>query len=226
MSVHNITVEGGTSVKLLVSGKYCDRDIVVTATGGSGGSTNLPNGHTQVACVQFSGDQIIDTGVICTQNTKIKVVFTRESSSSLYMYGVVNSGNTASVTAYLASGGSWRFGNKSASKTITVNEDLVHTAIVSNTGIIMAGSTSSFSSVNAFETVGSLLIGACRSATGTVGAAQFVGKILAFDIWQSGELVLNLVPAVNSEGIYGLFDKVSEEFYTSITDTDLTGGDI
>lgn len=32
---HNITVEGGTSVRLTTAGKYCDRDIVVTATGGT-----------------------------------------------------------------------------------------------------------------------------------------------------------------------------------------------
>ena len=38
---HNITVEGGTSVRLPTSGKYCDRDIVVTATGG--GSVNEPS---------------------------------------------------------------------------------------------------------------------------------------------------------------------------------------
>lgn len=31
---HNITVEGGTSVRLPTAGKYCDRDIIVTATGG------------------------------------------------------------------------------------------------------------------------------------------------------------------------------------------------
>ena len=31
---HNITVESGTSIRLPTSGKYCDRDIVVTATGG------------------------------------------------------------------------------------------------------------------------------------------------------------------------------------------------
>ena len=30
----NITVEGGSSVRLPTAGKYCDRDIVVTATGG------------------------------------------------------------------------------------------------------------------------------------------------------------------------------------------------
>lgn len=33
----NIEVEGGTSVRLPTAGKYCDRDIVVTATGGGGG---------------------------------------------------------------------------------------------------------------------------------------------------------------------------------------------
>lgn len=33
---HNITVESGKSLKLKTAGKYCDRDIVVTAEGGSG----------------------------------------------------------------------------------------------------------------------------------------------------------------------------------------------
>ncbi len=32
---HNITVEGGSSVRLPTKGKYCDRDIVITAEGGS-----------------------------------------------------------------------------------------------------------------------------------------------------------------------------------------------
>ena len=37
MSDHNITVESGTSVRLPTAGKYCDRDIVITATGGDYG---------------------------------------------------------------------------------------------------------------------------------------------------------------------------------------------
>jgi hypothetical protein len=35
---HNIAVECGKTVRLPTAGKYCDRDIVVTATGGGGGS--------------------------------------------------------------------------------------------------------------------------------------------------------------------------------------------
>ena len=32
---HNFTVESGSSVRLLTAGKYCEQDIVVTATGGA-----------------------------------------------------------------------------------------------------------------------------------------------------------------------------------------------
>ena len=35
-----ITVEGGSSARLLTAGKYCDRNILVTATGGGGGGTS------------------------------------------------------------------------------------------------------------------------------------------------------------------------------------------
>ena len=41
MSEFNITVEGGKSVKLLTGGKYCDRDIIVTAEGGGSGDVNM-----------------------------------------------------------------------------------------------------------------------------------------------------------------------------------------
>lgn len=40
---HNITIEGGTSVRLPTAGKYCDRDIVITATGGGGVQSKLPS---------------------------------------------------------------------------------------------------------------------------------------------------------------------------------------
>lgn len=36
MSEFNITVEGGSSIRLLTSGKYCEEDIVIKATGGGG----------------------------------------------------------------------------------------------------------------------------------------------------------------------------------------------
>ena len=63
---HNITVEGGTSVRLPTSGKYCDRDIVVTATGGGSVSEpatisgiNLHNAETDIPNTYLSGAEVI-----------------------------------------------------------------------------------------------------------------------------------------------------------------------
>ena len=63
---HNITVEGGTSVRLPTAGKYCDRDIVVTATGGGSVSEpstisgiNLHNTETDIPNTYMDGAAVI-----------------------------------------------------------------------------------------------------------------------------------------------------------------------
>lgn len=218
---HNIAVEGGTSVRLPTAGKYCDRDIVVTATGGGAGG-DLPDGYSRVDYIRFAGKQVVDTGIICNKNTKIQTYFTRAASLQEYLYGVASSGNTASVTAYL--GGSWRFGNKSATKTVgTVNAKVGYAAYVDASTISVSNNVVAISGVNDFETVGSLLIGSCRSASGGVGAGQFDGTISFFTMWEGDEQVLKLVPVTDGT-VFRFFDMVSQTFFDSITDTPLDGG--
>jgi hypothetical protein len=184
----------------------------------SGGGNAEP--YSRVGFVQFNADMRFDTGIICDQNTKIKIVYTRdEHDSSMYLYGVVSDENTASVTAYLSTSGSWRFGSKSVSLTINANNDLVRTAIVSKTGIVRDNATTSFSSVNDFETIGSLIIGGTRNANGTIAAAQFVGKIYEFKMWNGDTLVLDLIPYIDNEGHFLFYDNVSEQFITPIPNT-------
>ena len=219
----NITVEGGSSVRLPTAGKYCDQDIVITATGGGCGGGDIPAGYSRVDYIQFDGTQTVDTGIICNQNTKIQLAFTRERSSQHYMFGVASSNNTASVTAYM--GGSWRFGNKSATKTPTTNANMIYSGVVDKTNVTITGSASEISSVNDFETVGSLLLGACRNSNGTLGASQFIGKIFFFAMWEGDEQVLKLVPVTDGT-VFRFYDMVSKAFFDSITDTPLDGGNL
>lgn len=224
MSDINITIEGGTSKRLLTAGKYCPEDIVVTAEGGGVvGDPDLPAGYKRCDFIQFTGGQTVDTKIICNQNSKIQTAFTREKSSQHYLFGVVNSDNTASVTAYL--GGNWRFGNKATAKTPNTNADMIYSVVLSSTEVTMTDSKTTISGTNDFETIGTLLLGSCRSASGAVGAAQFEGKIIYFSIRQGGDQVLKLVPVVSAEGIYRFFDMVSKTFFDSITDVPLGGGD-
>ena len=216
MSEFNIEVAGGTTVKLPTAGKYCDRDIIITATGTAGGGGELPTGYTRAGYAQFNEDLSFDTGIVCNENTKIKIVYTRDSDNAMYLYGVVNSGNTASITAYLSSGGTWRFGGKGASYNVTANEDLVHTAIVEKTGITRVGNTGSFTGVTDFETIGSLILGSCRQASGSISAPQFIGKIYEFKMWNGEELILDLIPCIDGNGAYCFFDNVAKKIILPI----------
>ena len=182
----------------------------------------LPAGYGKCDYVQFLGEQLVDTGIVCTQATELQIVFTRERDSQHYMFGVTSSDNTASVTAYL--GGSWRFGNKSAAKNVPASSDIVYTGILDSSRIMVTNNTSSISGVNAFETVGTLLLGGARNSNGTAGSPAFVGKVFVFELWSGPELALKLMPVVSFEGVYRFWDSVSGDFFDSITEVPLAGG--
>jgi hypothetical protein len=198
--------------------------LVGKAAGGSGGGSDLPDGYRRVDYIRFAGEQIVDTGIICNQNTKIQVVFAREKSAQHYLYGVASSDNTASVTAYL--GGSWRFGNKSATKNPTTNADMIYSGLIHKNTVTITGSASGISGVNEFETNGTLLLGSCRSENGELGSPQYEGKIFFFSMWSGDEQVLKLVPVTDGNGVYRFWDIVGRKFHDSITGVALEGGNL
>lgn len=198
-------------------------NVNVPTGGGGGGDFELPTGYSRVDYIQFDGTQTVDTGIICNQNTKIQLAFTRERSTQHYMFGVASSNNTASVTAYM--GGSWRFGNKSVSKVPTTNANMIYSGLVDKSTVTITGSATEISDVNDFETVGSLLLGACRNSDGALGASQFIGKILFFSMWEGDTQVQKLVPVTDGT-VFRFYDIVSKTFFDSITDTPLDGGNL
>lgn len=195
-------------------------DIKLALQNKVAGGGNVTPEYTRVDYVKFTGEQVIDTGIVCNQNTKIKVVFTREKSAQHYLFGVASSDNTASITAYF--GGNWRFGDKANSKSPVTNEDMVYSGVLDSSQITITGSKSAISSVNEFETIGSLTIGTCRNSNGSIPSAQYVGKIYSFEMWNSEEQVLKFVPVIK-DSVYGFLDEVSGTFFTSITDVPLEG---
>lgn len=198
-------------------------EVNVDVAGNGGGDSNLPDGYKRADYIQFTSAQIVDTGVRCTQDSKIKLAFTREKTSQHYMFGVASSDNTAALTAYF--GGNWRFGDKAASKNPVTNEDMIYSAVLSNSEITTTSSKTEISGVNDFETIGTLLLGACRNSSGSVPSATFEGKIFYFSIWQSGEQIQKLIPVTDGTA-YRFYDTVSGTFFDSITDTPLDGGNL
>lgn len=166
---------------------------------------------TLLEYIQFNEDMVFDTRIICTEATKIETKFTRENSSAAYFYGVRNSSNTASVTAYMSNSGSWRFGNTYKNFTLTTGNE--YTAVVDKTGVTMNGTKNSYvATVKAFTANASLIIGSSRSTAGALASAQFIGKVFYFRMYSGDTLLIDWVPAQRSDGVYGFWDNVTNTF--------------
>lgn len=219
--------ENGTTEILPDEGRVLSRvtvNVNVESSGGAG-IDGMPSGYARVDYIQFTGKELIDTGIIGNQDTQINVSFTWESTTQRHLFGCASEDNTASITSYM--NGSWRFGNKYSSKNLsTKNPNLPYSALVNKTTISLNSSTASISGVDDFETVGTLLLGGARDTDGSLPSVMITGKVFFFAIWQGEELVLKLVPVVSAEGEYRFFDMVSKTFFDSITDTPLNGGNL
>lgn len=199
--------------------------VTVNVASSGGGDTGLPAGYRRVDYIQFTGEQLVDTGIIGTQDTQINASFTWESSTQRHLFGCTSSDNTASVTSYM--NGSWRFGNKSQTKQVSSkNEKLPYSCLINKTTISLNSSVTAISGLNDFETVGTLLLGGARDADGTLPSAGITGKVFYFILWSGDEQVQKLVPVVSADGVYRFFDLVTKNFFDSITGTPLGGGNL
>jgi hypothetical protein len=224
---YNITVKGGKSVCLPTANTWCDEDIIITAEGGSDApsSDGIPSGYSKIDFIEFSGKQLVDTGIIGNQDTQITASFTWGNATQNHLFGCASSDNTASITSYM--NGSWRFGSKSATKTITKNNTVLPYSVRVNKSMIgVTGSNTTISDVTDFETIGTMLLGGARSSSGALPSSGLVGRVFYFNVWQGDEQVMKLIPVVNAEGTYRFWDIVSQTFFDSITDTALEGGNL
>ena len=97
MSEHKVTVEGGSSVRLLTARKYCDRDIVVEATGGGGGGGIACD---DIASAGITGDIELSVTSIASMAFSNNAGITSLSApnvTSIGTYGFYNSTGMKSV---------------------------------------------------------------------------------------------------------------------------------
>lgn len=74
---YNFEVESGNTVKFPVGGKYCDRDIVVSATGGGGGTDEFFEKYMARSFTEFESDTTypIRYGMFRTNRQLVRVSF-------------------------------------------------------------------------------------------------------------------------------------------------------
>ena len=120
-----------------------------------GSEMQMSSEYEAIDYVTFKADKLFDAGII-DSTYKIEVLFERtETSKTPYLYGVITSPHTASVTAYLTSSGSWRFG--SSYRGFTTNTLKMYKVEISN-GTFVGDFTSSTFTKSTFTTPNTLVV--------------------------------------------------------------------
>lgn len=164
--------------------------------------------------VTFSKNKLYDLGIV-NSNQTIEVMFARsEKSSTPYLYGCVTSPHTATVSAYLSSGGSWRFG--SSYKGLSTNNTFINRVIVSNGKTEFNFAAGTFTK-STFTTPDTVVLGGYRAASGSL-TANYQGKVYYIRITQGDTPIIDYYPCKRlSDGVEGFWDCVTNTFIEPIS---------
>lgn len=175
----------------------------------AGNEMKVTSDYELLEYTTFNADNLYDLGIV-KSTYELEVLFQRsESKATPYLYGIVTSPHTASVTAYMSSSGSWRWGN--AYKGISTNNLNEWRVRMKNGNALFNGTSSNFTK-NTFTTPDTVVLGGYRAASGSL-IKGYKGKVFYIRIHESGDYVLDWYPCKRlSDGVEGFWDSVSQTF--------------
>ena len=191
----------------IVSGQFYASEGEEDFVGGA--EMNFGSEYEAIDYVTFNADKLYDAGII--DNTyKIEVLFERTNTSETpYLYGIITSPHTASVTAYLTSSGAWRFG--SSYRGVTTNTSKMYKVEISN-GTCVCDFTSSTFTKSTFTTPDTLIVGGSRSASGST-SKSYRGLLYYFRVKKGSSSIVDWYPCRRiSDGVEGFWDCVTQSF--------------
>lgn len=200
--------------------------------------SGLPLGYTLVESIGFTGAQYINTGLAINNNTRVLFDVKRSTSSAQSNYpclgaarDYVNNTNINKKTLEFSKSDSTRMYLQYATAgeiTISVPDttqrhtyDFDKNKLYVDENLIYTARQETFTGNAAF------LIGTTYSHNSVSIASMFYGDVYGFKLWQDGtNLSMNLIPAKrNSDNVLGMYDLVSEQFFTNQGTGDFVAGD-
>lgn len=179
----------------------------------AGNEMKVTSDYELLEYTTFNADRLYDLGIV-KSTYELEVLFQRsETKKTPYLYGCVTSPHTASVTAYLSSGGSWRWGN--TYKGITTN-NLNEWRVRMKDGNVLYNGTSSNFTKNTFTTPDTVVLGGYRTSSGSL-VKGYIGKVFYIRISEDGGYLKDWYPCKRlSDGVEGFWDCVSQTFIETV----------
>ena len=198
-------------------------------TNAGSGTFTCDSDYTPLEYIESSGTQYINTGFTVNQDTEVETEWQRTNITDAgFLYGIIRTGNTQVISAYLNTTNSvaWRFSSSSMNPVDNGFLDTNwHKTIQNKNGVTSDGVLKAYSDVADFQTTEVLPI-FCRY---NVSTAQFMNGASArmkyYTIRQNGVVVFNGIPAKrNSDSAIGMFDTVTKTFFANAGTGTFTAG--
>ncbi len=235
MSEHAITVNGGTSVRLKTAGKYCDRDIVITATGSGTATDDAFQQYQRVEYIASDGEACILTDFIADNDSGVEVIASFPAMADRIPMGSrEDSGNTRFYVVYPLSTYSVYYGfNSGASISCSTKVDTIYRLQTNFLNSRLAcvyeenGTRKVNASINDTLTTQSVpvaIFGYNSASSGAVTSKREY-KLYSARCSRKHEVVREYIPCYRkSDGEIGLYEKFTGQFLTNAGTGAFTAG--
>lgn len=188
--------------------------------------SRLPAGYTEVAYIQSSGTQWVNSDVVSTISTKISLDFSVVTSGSDDVICGVISPNICIGYSETAIKGSFKHG-VGWSTEVPSNVVGRHTASIENGIFTLDGTTQTFTGLSSYSTAQKIYLFAAAYSQGSDGTyGKVSAKVYSAKIYDNGTLVRDFVPCINADNAVGLYDLVNGQFYGNSGTGTFTAGDV
>ena len=188
-------------------------DVVNNKFYGNSGSGTFKAGasseYTTLNYLESSGTQYINTGYYAGSNTMLEVVASYTGPYSIY-------GGTPGTMNFTAggSGGYFYYLSGAGQSTVTDLSNVVHTFRQDNNNAYIDGALYYTWTAKTFTDTNTEFLFA-RNNNGTINDAGGTVRIYSAKFWDNYKLVRYFVPCKNAVGTLGMYDLLTDKFYTN-----------
>lgn len=183
----------------------------------------LPDGYTQVECIESTGTQYTDTGFKPNNNTRVDMKAAVTSTSSTHvLFGSRNAAGSAMFYMLIGSGNFKAYYNTSSSLSFALTTGAKNDISMAKEKITVNGESGSYTNA-AFQCNYSMPLFALKTAD-TIHYYSSI-KLYECQIYDNGTLVRDYVPCINPGGEVGLYDLVNSTFYGNSGTGTFTAGE-
>jgi len=210
-----------------VSGPSPNLPISVYGCGDSG----LPSGYKKLEYIESTGTQYIDTGFapLPTDDFEIKLCITEDNSngcffgaSNIFQWTTVNSAIALSQTTdkniY------FRYGNNPTTIRCMTIADTPIIASLRGTTLTIGNNTETITRESSWSSTVPTLYLFNRHLANPAQLAYCKGRIYYLKWFSNNALVRNMIPAKNSSNVVGMYDLVTNTFFTNAGEGDFIAG--